>query len=106
MRKSIVTCFAALAASVAFAAPAAAEDLATATVVVPYGDLDRAAPADAAKLDQRIEAAVEEVCTKPDIRNLKSMLAWEECKAGARAGALEQLSVLEPFASIELASAF
>jgi UrcA family protein len=106
MRKSIVTCLAALAASVAFAAPAAAEDAITASVTVSYADLDVTAPADAAKLDQRIEAAAEDVCVKPDIRDLKAMASWQACKDGAVAGAQEQLSLLAPFDSIELASAF
>lgn len=106
MRKLILSSLAALGATAAFAAPATAEDATVATVVVPYGDLDLTAPAGAAKLDARIEAAVKDVCAKPDIRDLKGMAAWEECKAGARAGALDQLSALSPFADIELASAF
>lgn len=106
MRKSIVTCLAALAVSAAFAAPAAAAEAVTASIAVPYGDLDLTVPADAAKLDQRIEAAAEDICAKPDIRDLKAMSAWQACKDGAVAGAQEQLSLLAPFDSIELASAF
>ncbi len=105
MRKSIVLSLAALAASAAFAVPAAAET-ATASVAVSYADLDLSVPADAAKLDQRIEAAAEDICAKPDIRDLKAMSAWQACKDGAVAGAQEQLSLLAPFDSIELASAF
>ena len=105
MRKSIVLSLAALAASAAFAVPAAAET-APASVAVSYADLDLTVPADADRLDQRIEAAAEDICAKPDIRDLKAMAAWQACKDGAVAGAQEQLSLLAPFDSIELASAF
>jgi len=106
MRKSIVTVLAALSA-LGLATPAAAADISDAiSVTVTYGDLDIAAPEGAAKLDQRIEGAVKEVCARPDIRDLKAMAAWEECKASAKAGALEQISVLEPYESLALASVF
>jgi UrcA family protein len=106
MRKSIAICLAALAASAAFSAPAAAAEAAPASVAVSYADLDLTVPADAARLDQRIEAAAEDLCAKPDIRDLKAMSAWQACKDGAVAGAQEQLSLLAPFDGIELASAF
>jgi len=105
MRKSIVTVLAALTASGMFALPAAAEET-TVSVTVPYGDLDLTADAGTATLDERIDAAVKQVCAKPDIRNLKAMIAWEECKSAARDGALEQISVLEPYESMALASLF
>lgn len=113
MRKSIVTVVAAPLAvfgACGVAAPAAATT-ATApveavSVEVAIGDLDIGSPDGAAVLDERIEAAASEVCEKPDIRNLKLMVAWEECKASAKAGALEQISVLEPYQSLALASVF
>ena len=37
---------------------------------------------------------------------LKAMVAWEECKADALAGAMEQLSLNQPYAEIEFASRF
>ena len=107
MRKSIVTVLAALALSGLGAAPAAAtvaeEEV---SVSVDFADLDLTTPAGATALDRRIDAAVEEVCAKPDIRNLKAMTAWEECKADARIGALDQLSIFSPYEGIELASVF
>ena len=107
MRKSIVTVLAALALSGLGAAPAAAtaaeEEV---SVSVEFADLDLTTPAGATALDRRIDAAVEEVCAKPDIRNLKAMTAWEECKADARIGALDQLSIFSPYEGIELASVF
>jgi UrcA family protein len=78
---------AALAASLAFVAvaPAAAESVA---VQVPYADLDLSSPAGAKVLAQRVEAA----CERPDIRDLKSVSAWEQCKDSARTSAMEQLN--------------
>jgi len=76
------------------------------SVIVDYADLDLTAPAGDAALDRRIDAAVEEVCARPDIRNLKAMIAWEECKTSARLGALEQLSIASPYEGLELASMF
>ncbi|HEY6816491.1 MAG TPA: UrcA family protein [Croceibacterium sp.] len=105
MRTSIATVLAA-AALVGLATPAFAADEETVTVTVPYADLDVADPADADALTQRIDSAVEEVCHRPDMRNLKAMVAWEECKADALAGAMEQLSLVQPYAEIEFASRF
>ena len=105
MRKSIVTVLAAATLVGGFATPAAAAEE-TVSVVVPYGDLDVAAPAGADALTQRIDAAAEKVCHRPDIRDLKGMVAFEACKADALAGAMEQLSLNQPYADIELASRF
>jgi UrcA family protein len=104
MRKTI-TVLAALAVFGAGTVPAFAAE-ADVTVVVPYADLDLTGSAGEARLDQRIDAAVAQVCVKPDIRNLKAMTAWEECKAAARVGALDQLSLASPYEDVELASIF
>lgn len=105
MRKSIVTCLAAMSAAGMIATPAtAAED--TVSVVVPYTDLDLSDPAGAATLERRIATAVNVVCEKPAMRDLKAMVAWEECKASARDGALEQLSAVDRYENLALASAF
>jgi UrcA family protein len=105
MRKSITTILAAsfLASMASVAAPAAAEEV---SVVVSYADLDLTAPEGAAALDRRIEAAAEKVCVKPDLREIKAMTAWEECKAATVADAKDQLSTTEPFESLALASLF
>ena len=105
MRKSLATVLAAAALAGSFATPAvAAEEIVSG--VVPVGDLDVADPAGADTLTQRIDAAGEKVCHRPDIRNLKGMVAWEECKADALAGAMEQLSLVDPYADVALASRF
>ena len=105
MRKSIVTALAAAVLAGGFATPALAADEIV-SVVVPFGDLDVADPAGADTLSQRIDAAVEKVCHRPDIRNLKGMVAWEACKTDALADAMEQLSLVQPYAEIDFASRF
>src|SRR6186713_32511 len=105
MRKSLATVLAAAALAGSFATPAvAAEEIVS--VVVPFGDLDVADPAGADTLTQRIDAAVEKVCHRPDIRNLKGMVAWEECKTDALASAMEQLTLVQPYSEIDFASRF
>ena len=105
MRNAIVTVLAAAALAGGFATPALAADE-TVSVVVPYADLDVADPAGADVLTQRIDSAVEKVCNRPDMRDLKAMVAFEECKSEALAGAMEQLSLVQPYADIDLASRF
>jgi len=78
---------AAIAASLAFiaVAPAAAEPV---TVQVPYSDLDLASPAGTKILAERVDAA----CERPEIRDLTSFSAWQQCKEAARSSAMEQLN--------------
>ena len=71
------------------AAPAVAQET---QVVVTYADLDIATTAGAQALGQRLEAGVETVCDRPDIRDLKSMLAYEQCKDAAMTSVNEQLA--------------
>lgn len=98
MRKYISATLAAIAA-IGFAGGAMAEDI---TVTVPTADLNLGT----ATLDARIDAAVKSVCAQPYIRDLKAMQAYEACKATARAGALEQVSLANPYEGMELASIF
>ena len=80
------------AASLAFiaVAPAAAQQV---QATVHYGDLDIASPAGAEVLNTRLLGTVKSVCERPDLRDLKSMNAWEACKDAAMSSALEQLAV-------------
>ena len=71
------------------AAPAAAQDT---QVAIHYGDLDITTTAGAQALGERVEAGVKAVCDRPDIRDLKSMVAWEQCKDAAMTSANEQLA--------------
>lgn len=89
MNKLAIASAVAVALSSIAAAPAAAQDT---QVAVTYGDLDLATPAGAQALGERIEAGVKAVCDRPDIRVLKSMVAWEQCKDAAMTSANEQLA--------------
>ena len=104
MRYPIVAVLAAALAS-GLATPAIAAEEAVA-VTVDFADLDVADPAGVNVLTHRIGAAIDKVCARPDMRNLKAMAAWEECREEALAGAMEQLALVAPYADVELASRF
>ena len=89
MNKLAIASAVAVALSSIAAAPAAAQD---SQIVVSYGDLDLNTTAGVQVLDQRLEAGVKAVCARPDIRDLKSMVAWEQCKDAAMTSANEQLA--------------
>lgn len=74
------------------AAPAVAQDTQDSQVVVTYGDLDLGTPAGVQVLDARLQQGVKNACARPDIRNLKSMVAFEQCKDAAMLSANEQLA--------------
>lgn len=102
MTKLVFTALAAL----AFAAtPAAAQEI-TASVAVPFADLDLSTDAGVNALESRVSAAAKEVCGEARPRDLKAMAAWQECRAKAEANALAQVAFTSPFAGIELASWF
>lgn len=76
------------------AGPASAAD--TISVVVPYADLDLTTDAGQAKLDARIDAAIDQICAKPETsKELKAMADWSACRKGAATTAAEQLSAVE-----------
>jgi UrcA family protein len=76
-------------AAAAFAAvPAAAQE----STEVYYGDLDVASAAGTQVLGERLEASAATVCARPDNRDLKSMLSWQECKNAAVTSGVEQLA--------------
>lgn len=106
MRKTISAALAALAA-IGYAGGALAEET---TVFVPYADLDLSSTAGHATLERRIDAAVASVCGEADIRSVRSSNAVAQCKADARAKALEQVSppvaFANPYEGLELASIF
>jgi UrcA family protein len=88
MNKLAIASAVAVALSSIAAAPAVAQD----TVAVQFGDLDLNTTAGAQALGERLEAGVNAVCDRPDIRDLKSMAAWEQCKNTAMTSANEQLA--------------
>jgi UrcA family protein len=103
MRMPINLVLAALAVAVADPAVASAADV---SVAVSYADLDLAKPAGTQALQSRIDRALDKVCAKPDIREIKAMQDYEACQAKARGEAMSKLSLANPFDGIELASAF
>jgi UrcA family protein len=72
-------------ASVLAVAPAAAEEF---TVQVPYSDLKVDTAVGAETLAQRVSS----ICQRPDIRDLKAVTAWQQCKDTALNSAMEQLN--------------
>ena len=89
MTKLAIASAVAVALSSIAVAPAAAQDT---QVAVTYGDLDLTTTAGVQVLDQRLEAGVKAVCDRPYLRDLKSMVAWEQCKDAAMNSAHEQLA--------------
>ena len=89
MKKLSIAAAISVALSSIAAAPAAAQE---AQVAIHYGDLDLATPAGTEVLGERIEAGVNAVCDRPDIRNLKAMVAWEQCRDAALTSAADQLA--------------
>ena len=89
MNKLAIASAVAVALSSIAAAPVAAQDSQNA---ISYSDLDLATTAGAQALGQRLEAGVKAVCDRPDIRDLKSMRAYEQCKDAAMTSANEQLA--------------
>lgn len=88
--KTIAMALAAASLSLVAVAPAAAQE---SRVTVNYGDLDLASPAGSEALFERLVTGVRTVCERPDIRDLKAVAAWEDCKDRAMSSALEQLAV-------------
>ena len=91
MKKLSVASAVAVVLSSIAVAPAAAQDT---QVAIHYGDLDLGTAAGTQVLGERLEAGVKAVCDRPDIRDLKSMVAWEQCKDAAMTSANEQLARL------------
>lgn len=89
MNKLAIASAVAVALSSLAAIPAAAQET---QFVVSYADLDLNTTAGVQALDQRLEAGVKAVCERPDIRNLRSMAAYEQCKDAAMNSAHQQLA--------------
>lgn len=89
MTKLAIASAVAVALSSIAAAPAAAQD---SQIVVSYSDLDLTTTAGVQTLDQRLEAGVKAVCGRPDVRDLKSGIAYTQCRDAAMTSAHEQLA--------------
>lgn len=88
MNKLAIASAVAVALSSIAAAPAAAQET---QLVITYADLDLNTTAGVQTLDQRLEAGVKAVCGRPDIRDLKSGVAFAQCKDAAMISVNEQL---------------
>ena len=75
MHKFIVPALAALSLTVAI--PAQAEE---ASIEVQYSDLDLTSPQGIERLNGRIEAALDKVCGKPAVRDLKVAASQKKCR--------------------------
>ncbi len=88
MKSIAIKALAAVSLAVAATAPAAAQE-----VAVYFGDLDITTAAGAEALNARMLNAVDTVCERPEVRDIKANLAWNACKDAAMSSALEQLAV-------------
>ena len=86
MRKSIFTALAALATMTALGYSASAVASETVSVSVSYDDLNLSSRAGATALQQRIEAAVDNVCGTR-ARDLKTAAILQKCRTDALAAA-------------------
>jgi len=90
MKTTIIQALAAASLSLLAITPAAAEEV---RVTVSYGDLDIASAAGAEELNSRLLGGIKAACERPDLRDLKAISAWTECKDAAMSSALEQLAL-------------
>ena len=84
------TLIAAAAATLALAGAASSASAESVTVRIDYSDLDLTSTADQAKLEQRIEVAVDDACQKPGIRNLRGRSYWRACREAAYGAAQDE----------------
>ena len=89
MKTIAIKTLAATSLSLVAVAPAAAQEV---RATVHIGDLDVASAAGGEALNARLLGSIDAVCERPDLRNLKAVSAWEQCKDAAMSSALEQLS--------------
>jgi UrcA family protein len=89
-------------AAPAIAAPALAD--ASTSVVVAFADLDLARGDHKAELAQRIERAAADACHRPNLRDLKGMVAFEKCVGDATAIATRELVERQTVSGLELAA--
>ena len=60
---------------------------------IAYSDLDLSTAAGKARLDQRINAAIEQVCQRPNAANLNASTDYNKCAAEARAATKKSVSL-------------
>jgi len=75
-----------------FATPALAE---SATVTIPYADLDLSSAKGMATLGGRIEAAAKRICGSADIRDMHDVSDQQRCMREAKDAAGKQVALLK-----------
>jgi UrcA family protein len=91
MKTIAIKALAAASLSLVAVAPAAAREV-QATVF--FGDLDIASYEGARTLNVRLLGAIDSVCERPSVRDLKANVAFNECRDAAMSSALEQLTAV------------
>ena len=89
MNRIAIIAAAAASASFLAAMPAAAEDH---SVKVYYGDLDTTSEAGVKVLGHRVKTSVDRACQRPDRRDIKANLAWQQCRDSAFSEVADQLA--------------
>ena len=89
MNRIAIIAAAAVSASFLATAPAAAE---APSIKVYYGDLDTTSQAGVKMLGNRVKTSVDRACQRPDRRDLKANLAWQQCREAAFSDVADQLA--------------
>jgi UrcA family protein len=89
MKKIFVPALAAIALATS---PAMAEE--AVSIQVGHAGLNLDSEAGMTLLVARVEAAAERACIRPNIREIKAMQAWSECKEAASTAALETIATV------------
>lgn len=92
MKKSFLVVLAAVALPTAASAAVPQAEVEVVSVDVAYSDLALDKNAGAETLTRRVNAAVQAVCARPDMRNLKAMRNWQECREAAVNSAKAQVT--------------
>ena len=87
--KMLASAVVAASLSLIAAVPASAQE-ASATVF--FGDLDLSSAAGAATLNTRLLGAIEQVCERPSVRDMRNGAVFNDCKDAAMSNALSQLT--------------
>ena len=104
MLKKILAALAPAISALAMAAPTMAAPAENTIIVVEYADLDLTRTGQAARLAQRVEQAAKVACERPFIRDLKGMVAYEDCIAAAMTDAQGQIAAQDLPGNVELAA--
>jgi len=94
MKTTALKALAAASLSLVALAPVAAQESRT---VVSYADLDLTSAAGAETLNARLLGAIDAVCERPSVLDIKGNAVWEGCRDEAMSQALKQLNAKGAF---------